>query len=79
MGRGDQVVQGEIGLTSRAKRVVELAVEEARHPGHHYPGTEHLLLGMLREGEGIGAEVLKSFGLSAQQVRAKTLERLHEA
>ena len=79
IGRGNQVVLGEMGLTPRAKRVLELAVEEARSLDHHSIGTEHLLLGMLREGEGIGAGVLKDFDLSVQQVRAKTLERLHEA
>ena len=79
IGHGDHVVRGEIGLTPRAKRVLELAVEEARHLDHHYIGTEHLLLGMLREGEDFSARVLQSFGLSAQQVRAKTLELLHEA
>lgn len=79
IGRGDQVVLGEMGLTPRAKRVLELAVEEARHLDHHYIGTEHLLLGMLREGESIGAGVLKDFDLSVQQVRTKTLEILHEA
>jgi ATP-dependent Clp protease ATP-binding subunit ClpC len=79
IGRGDRVVQGEIGLTPRAKRVVELAVEEARSLDHHYIGTEHLLLGMLREGDGVGAVVLTRFGLSLEQVRAKTLERLREA
>lgn len=79
IGHGDHVVLGEIGLTRRAKRVLELAVEEARHLHHHYIGTEHLLLGMLQEGECIGAEVLTSFGLSVQHMREKTLERLHEA
>ncbi len=79
IGHGDQVVLGEIGLTPRAKRVLELAVLEARSLDHHYIGTEHLLLGILREGDGIGAEVLTRFGLSVQQVRAKTLERLREA
>ena len=79
IGHGYQVVLGEIGLTPRAKRVLELAVEEARHLHHHYIGTEHLLLGMLREGEGIGAGVLQDFDLSVEQVRAKTLEILHEA
>src|SRR6266436_4217021 len=51
IGRGDRVVLGEIGLTPRAKKVIELAVDEARRLNHHYIGTEHLLLGLLREGE----------------------------
>ncbi len=79
IGRGDQVVQGEIGLTPRAKRVLELAVLVARSLDHRYIGTEHLLIGILREGDGIAAQVLKRFGVSVQQVREKMLERLHEA
>ena len=60
IGRGDRIVLGEIGLTPRAKKVIELAVDEARRLNHHYIGTEHLLLGLVREGEGIAAGVLKS-------------------
>src|SRR6266705_468212 len=78
IGRGDRVVLGEIGLTPRAKKVIELAVDEARLLNHDYIGTEHLLLGLLREGEGIGAGVLESFGLSVQEVRAKTIQVLNE-
>src|SRR5438093_11216456 len=55
IGRGDRAVMGEIGLTPRAKKIIELAVDEARRMGHHYIGTEHLLLGMVREGEGVAA------------------------
>ena len=57
IGRGDRAVLGEIGLTPRAKKVIELAVDEARRLNHHYIGTEHLLLGLVREGEGIAAGV----------------------
>ena len=78
IGRGDHIVSGEIGLTPRAKKVIELAVDEARRLNHHYIGTEHLLLGLLREGEGIGAGVLVSFGLNLQEVRAKTIQVLNE-
>jgi ATP-dependent Clp protease ATP-binding subunit ClpC len=78
IGRGDRIVLGEIGLTPRAKKVIELAVDEARRLNHQYIGTEHLLLGLLREGEGIGAGVLESFGLSLQEVRAKTVQVLNE-
>src|SRR6478672_6959967 len=78
IGRGDRIVLGEIGLTPRAKKVIELAVDEARRLNHHYIGTEHLLLGLVREGEGIGAGVLESFGLNLQEVRAKTIEVLNE-
>ncbi len=78
VGRGDQLVSGEIGLTPRAKHVVELAVDEARHLHHHYIGTEHLLLGLLREGEGVGARVLERFGLSLQEVRANIIQALNQ-
>ncbi len=76
IGRGDRIVLGEVGLTPRAKKVVELAVDEARRLNHHYIGTEHLLLGLLREGEGIAAGVLESFGLDLKHVRAETLKVL---
>ena len=62
IGRGDRPVVGEVGLTPRAKRVIELAIDEARRLGHNYIGTEHLLLGLVREGEGIAAGVLESPG-----------------
>src|SRR5437870_2340949 len=78
VGRGDYLVSGEIRQTPRAKKVVELAVDEARHLHHHFLGTEHLLLRLLREGEGIGAGVLKSFGLSLQEVRANIIQVLKE-
>ena len=78
IGRGDRVVSGEVGLTPRAKKVIELAVDEARHLNHHFIGTEHLLLGLLREGEGIGAGVLQSFGLDLQKVRMQTMQVLNE-
>lgn len=76
--RGDHLVSGEIRLTPRAKKVVELAVDEARRLHHHFLGTEHLLLGLLREGEGIGAGVLESFGISLQEVRAHIIQVLNE-
>ena len=65
-------------MTPRAKKVIELAVDEARRLNHDYIGTEHLLLGLIREGNGIGADVLESFGLSLQEVRAKTIQVLNE-
>jgi ATP-dependent Clp protease ATP-binding subunit ClpA len=76
IGRGDHIVVGELHLTPRAKKVFELAVDEALRMGHHYIGTEHLLLGMLREGEGIAAKVLEGRGLRLEQVRAETLAEL---
>ena len=63
-------VIGEIGLTPRAKKVIELAVDEARRLDHSYIGTEHLLLGLVREGEGIAAGVLESLGVNLEKVRA---------
>jgi hypothetical protein len=69
-GRGRGPVEGQIGFTPRAKKVmVELATEEARLIGHNYVATEHLLLGLLREGEGIASRVLADFGLDLEQVR----------
>src|SRR5690242_19860556 len=76
IGRGDRIVLGEIGLTPRAKKVIELAVDEARRLNHHYIGTEHLLLGLVHEGEGIAAGVLGSFGIHLEQVRKSTLSML---
>jgi ATP-dependent Clp protease ATP-binding subunit ClpC len=76
IGRGDRMVMGEIGLTPRAKRVIELAVDEARRLNHHYIGTEHLLLGLVREGEGIAAGVLESLGVSLEKVRSQVIEVL---
>src|SRR3954465_8593518 len=76
IGRGDQAPTGDIGLTPRAERVIELAVDEARRLNHHYIGTEHLLLGLVREGEGIAAGVLESLGVSLEKVRAQVIEVL---
>ena len=72
IGRGDRASSGEIGLTPRAKKVIELAVDEARRLGHSYIGTEHLLLGLVREGEGIAAGVLESLGVNLERVRGET-------
>jgi len=73
LGRSERIVLGEVGLTPRARKVIELAVEEAHRLGHSSIGTEHLLLGLVREGEGIAADVLKSMGLELEQVRQATL------
>ena len=78
IGRGDRIVLGDIGLTPRAKKVIELAVDEARRLNHHYIGTEHLLLGMVREGEGIAAGVLESLGVNLEKVRSQTLQVLNQ-
>ena len=72
IGRGERTSGGEIGLTPRAKKVIELAVDEARRLNHHYIGTEHLLIGLMREGEGVAAGVLESLGVNLDKVRAET-------
>src|SRR5436305_9806527 len=74
IGRGDRTVAGDIGLTPRAKKVIELSVDEARRLNHHYIGTEHLLLGVIREGEGIAAGVLESLGVSLGGARAQVMQ-----
>src|SRR5438128_9279032 len=79
IGRGKRVVPGEIGLTPRAKKVIELAVDEARRLNHHYIGTEHLLLGLVREGEGIAAGVLESLGVNLEKVRTQTIQVLSQS
>ncbi len=79
IGRGERAVTGEIGLTPRAKRVIELAVDEARRLNHNYIGTEHLLLGLLREGEGVAAGVLESLGVSLEKVRTETVRLLSQS
>jgi hypothetical protein len=78
ISRGDRIVLGEIGLTPRAKKVLELAVDEARRLNHHYIGTEHLLLGLVREGEGIAAGALKSLGVNLEKVRIQTIQALSQ-
>ncbi len=74
IGRGESMVMGELGLTPRAKKVIELAVDEARRLNHHYIGTEHLLLGLVREGEGVAAGVLESLGVNLEKVRAQVMQ-----
>ena len=72
IGRGERTTTGEIGLTPRAKKVIELAVDEARRLNHNYIGTEHLLIGLMREGEGVPAGVLESLGVTLDKIRAET-------
>jgi hypothetical protein len=78
IGRGDRMILGEIGLTPRAKRVIELAVDEARRFGHHYIGTEHLLLGLVREDEGIARAVLEKLGVNLDKARTQTVQVLSQ-
>ena len=63
-----------VGLTPRAKKVIELAVDEAKRLGHRYIGTEHLLLGLIREGDGVAAGVLESLGVGLEQARAQVVQ-----
>src|SRR3989441_7452360 len=79
IGRGDRPVVGEVGLTPGAKRVIELAIDEARRLGHNYIGTEHLLLGLVREGEGIAAGVLESLGVNLDKVRHEVIRVLSQS
>ena len=81
IGRGSGFVAVEIPFTPRAKRVLELSLEEARQLGHNYIGTEHLLLGLIREGEGVAARVLENLGVDLAKVRTPvsyTHLRAHE-
>ncbi|MDB5076870.1 MAG: ClpC ATPase [Chloroflexi bacterium] len=78
IGRGDRTVVGQVGLTPRAKKVMELAVDEALRLGHPYIGTEHLLLGLLREGEGIAANILESLGVQLETARNETMRVLED-
>jgi ATP-dependent Clp protease ATP-binding subunit ClpC len=77
IGKGSASTRGEIGFTPRAKKVmVELAIEEARLLGHNYVGTEHILLGLIREGEGVAAQVLQNLGAELERVRNQVIHLL---
>lgn len=77
IGPGTANGKGEAGFTPRAKKVtVELAIEEARHLGHNYVGTEHILLGLIREGEGVAAQVLVKLGADLDRVRQQVIQLL---
>ena len=78
IGRGSGFVAVEIPFTPRAKRVLELSWEEARQLGHNYIGTEHLLLGLIREGEGVAARVLENLGVDLTKVRQHIIRLLGE-
>ncbi len=74
----ETMIMGEIPFTPRAKKVLDLAMEEARSLGHNYIGTEHILLGLMREAEGVAAQILESLGANLKTVREKTMELLGE-
>ncbi len=79
LGRGSGFVAVEIPFTPRAKRVLELSWDEARQLGHSYIGTEHLLLGLIREGEGVAARVLENLGVDLNKVRSNVVKMLGES
>src|SRR5437667_4381593 len=70
------VTMGKLPQTPRAKKVIEYSIEEARNLNHNYVGTEHLLLGLLREQEGVAAQVLMNLGLKLEDVREEVLNLL---
>jgi ATP-dependent Clp protease ATP-binding subunit ClpC len=76
VGQGDEVTTGQIPFTPRAKKVLELSLREALNLGHRYIGTEHILLGMLREKEGVAAQLLHRRGVDYKLARAKLLDEL---
>jgi ATP-dependent Clp protease ATP-binding subunit ClpA len=77
IGQGQQLPSGHIPFTPRAKRVLELALREALQLGHHHIGPEHILLGLIREGDGVAAQVLVRLGADLYQVRQQVIELLH--
>lgn len=78
VGRGQEAPTGHIPYMPRAKKVLELALRESLQLGHHYIGTEHLLLGLIREGAGIGAQVLTALDVDLNQVRQRVLQLLQD-
>nr|QCI04715.1 Clp protease ATP binding subunit [Bornetia secundiflora] len=79
IGRGSGFVAVEIPFTPRAKRVLELSLEEARQLGHNYIGTEHLLMGLVREGEGVAARVLENLAVNVASIRAEVIQMLGDS
>jgi len=76
VGQGDEVTTGQIPFTPRAKKILELALRECLGLGHNYIGTEHLLLGLVREGEGVAMQILLDLGLDAGRVRDEVIVKL---
>jgi len=79
LGRNERIIIQQIIPTSRVKKVIEISFEEARRMGHNYVGTEHLLLGLLIEGEGIAAHVLEDLGATLEKVRSEIERLLHDS
>jgi ATP-dependent Clp protease ATP-binding subunit ClpC len=78
IGRGQHAPAGQIPLTPPARKVIELALSESRVLDHHYIGTEHLLLGLIREGDGVAARVLAQFGADLNQMRQQVIQLPHD-
>jgi ATP-dependent Clp protease ATP-binding subunit ClpA len=76
VGVGEEVTTGQIPFTPRAKKVLELALREALSIGHNYIGTEHILLGLVREGSGVASTILGDLGLDAERVRGEVITAL---
>jgi ATP-dependent Clp protease ATP-binding subunit ClpC len=76
VGQGDEATAGRIPFTPRAKKVLELALREALSLGHNYIGTEHVLLGLAREDEGVGARILRDLGADADRIRDEVVRML---
>jgi ATP-dependent Clp protease ATP-binding subunit ClpC len=77
IGTGDEIVTGQLPLTSRATKVMEMALREALSLGHNYIGTEHILLALVRESDGAAARMLRDVGLDAERVRNEVLRLLN--
>jgi ATP-dependent Clp protease ATP-binding subunit ClpA len=77
VGRGEQAPPGHIPFTPRAKKVLELAMRESLQLGHEHIGTEHILLGLIGEGDGVAVQVLVRLGADLNQVRQQVIQRLH--
>jgi ATP-dependent Clp protease ATP-binding subunit ClpC len=76
VGEGDEVSTGQIPFTPRAKKVLELALRESQALSHGFIGTEHLLLGLAREGEGVAMQIVAEFGAGAESIRRETMRTL---
>jgi ATP-dependent Clp protease ATP-binding subunit ClpA len=79
VGHGDEVTTGQIPFTPRAKKVLELSLREAMALGHNYIGTEHILLGVVRENEGVAARILLDFDADAEKIRNEVIRMLSAA
>jgi len=78
IGQGQHAPSGHIPFTPQAKKVLELALTESKALDHHYIGTEHILLGLIREGDGVAAQVLVKLGADLNRVRQQVIQLLHD-